>query len=84
MRDTDTIYRQDAIDAVNDCGICIQKIVDLPSAQLQGKWIDDNLINEMYDCLMLANCSVCGYQMDVRHERGYFRYCPNCGADMRR
>lgn len=29
----DTIYRQAAIDAVNDCGICIQKIVDLPSAQ---------------------------------------------------
>lgn len=29
----DTIYRQDAIDAVNDCGICLQKIVDLPSAQ---------------------------------------------------
>ena len=28
----DTIYRQDAIDVVNDCGICIQKIVDLPSA----------------------------------------------------
>lgn len=30
---TDTISRQMAIDAVSDCGICIQRIVDLPSAQ---------------------------------------------------
>ena len=37
---TDTISRQMAIDAVSDCGICIQRIVDLPSAQpepLTGK-----------------------------------------------
>ena len=32
----DTIYRQAALDAVNHCGICIQKIVDIPSAQ---QWI---------------------------------------------
>ena len=35
----DTIYRQAAIDAVSDCGICIQRIVDLPSAQLEQRWI---------------------------------------------
>ena len=29
----DLISRQAAIDAVSDCGICIQRIVDLPSAQ---------------------------------------------------
>ena len=29
----DTINRQMAIDAVSDCGICIQRIVDLPPAQ---------------------------------------------------
>lgn len=34
----DTIYRQVAIDVVSEhCGICIQRIVDLPSAQPQ--WI---------------------------------------------
>lgn len=27
-----------------------------------------------------ANCSACGYQMDVHAERGYFNFCPNCGA----
>lgn len=30
---SDLIRRQDAIDAVSDCGICIQKIVDLSSAE---------------------------------------------------
>lgn len=29
-----------------------------------------------------ANCSTCGYQMDVHAERGYFNFCPNCGAKM--
>lgn len=29
----DPIERQEAIDAVSDCGICIQRIVELPSAQ---------------------------------------------------
>lgn len=36
---TDTISRQMAIDAVSDCGICIQRIVDLPSAQPEQRWI---------------------------------------------
>lgn len=36
---TDTISRQMAIDAVSDCGICIQRIVDLPYAQPEHRWI---------------------------------------------
>ena len=35
---SDLISRQDALDAVNDCGICIQKIMDIPSAELEQKW----------------------------------------------
>lgn len=42
----------------------------------RGKWIDE-------DGTYYANCSKCGYQMDTHVERGYFRFCPNCGADMR-
>ena len=30
---SDLISRKDALDAVNDCGICIQKILDIPSAE---------------------------------------------------
>ncbi|MBQ1791849.1 MAG: hypothetical protein II008_16855, partial [Oscillospiraceae bacterium] len=36
---SDLIERQDALDAVNDCGICIQKILDIPSAEPDRKWI---------------------------------------------
>ena len=42
----------------------------------KGEWINEN--GTYY-----ANCSKCGYQMDTHQERGYFRYCPNCGAEMR-
>lgn len=34
----DLISRQAVLDLVNDCGICIQKIIDLPSVNPQ-KWI---------------------------------------------
>lgn len=47
-------------------------IMDRP----KGEWIDE-------DGTYYANCSMCGYQMDTHQERGYFRYCPNCGAYMR-
>ena len=32
---SDLISRQAVLDAVNDCGICIQKILDIPSAELE-------------------------------------------------
>ena len=35
---SDLISRQDALDAVNDCGICIQRILDIPSAEPERKW----------------------------------------------
>lgn len=48
----------------------------VPSADRpRGEWVDE-------DGTYYANCSKCGYQMDTHQERGYFRYCPNCGADM--
>ena len=42
----------------------------------QGEWIDCKNIP------YLANCSHCGYQMDTHEERGYFKFCPYCGARM--
>lgn len=44
---------------------------------VHGRWIDaDSHLG------YFANCSTCGYQMDVHAERGYFNFCPNCGAKM--
>ena len=36
---SDLIERQAVLEAVNDCGICIQKILDIPPAEPERKWI---------------------------------------------
>ena len=58
-------------------------IESIPTVEVRkdGKWIDADKINELLDTY-LANCSVCNCQMDVHENRGYFKYCPNCGAKM--
>ena len=33
----DLINRQDAIDAIRECGICQQRILDIPSAEPERK-----------------------------------------------
>lgn len=75
---SDLIDRQAVLDAVNDCGICIQKIVDLPPAQPQrkkGKWIYHS--NWEVDGECGYECSECGMGSDVD-----YNYCMRCGARM--
>ena len=70
---SDLIDRQDVLDAVNDCGICIQKILDIPSAEPErktGKWIS----HKNYD-----ECSKCHCFTYVG-----FNFCPHCGAELTR
>ena len=77
----DLISRQAAIDAVSDCGICIQRIVDLPSVQPKhGYW------TESHEHIYIANgvkewtnwyCSECDAPNNNPTD-----YCPNCGAMM--
>ena len=52
---SDLIDRQDVLDAVNDCGICIQRILDIPSAESERKWIPVTEAlpnNEEYDWVL--------------------------------
>jgi len=88
MSDKDTIYRRDAIDAVNAyLGLSavsrtiqnmtsIQEILEnLPSAQPErktGKWLRSG------NCIFPYECDQCG---DANERATSF--CPNCGADMR-
>ena len=83
----DLISRQAAIDALIegffpkrgiDAAICA--IEDLPSAERQGKWV-----NEKYRWIKSISmwwsaayeCSVCG-EAGIKD----WHYCPNCGARM--
>ncbi len=78
MNMKDTIYRQDAIEAVNvgnlQRGIvdALQNIIsELPSAVNHGHWVWKKPSD---DC----RCSNCRKIADQKYP-----YCPNCGADMR-
>ena len=42
----DLISRQEALDAVNHCGMCIQRILDIPSAQQWTFWESGELPKE--------------------------------------
>ncbi|MEE0898964.1 MAG: hypothetical protein U0L88_15220 [Acutalibacteraceae bacterium] len=75
-------------DAIKQCGFGMtslhiaNNLRKMPSADVvpvvHGKWIDEDPAFAEY----FANCSVCGYEIDVHNERGYFNFCPNCGAKM--
>ena len=54
-------------------------IVDLVknANESTARWIDDDSGSGYY-----ANCSNCGYQIDVHENRGYYRFCPECGRKM--
>lgn len=73
MRVGDTIYRQAAIDAVENCepGEELFMIMSLPSAERKGKWIDITRTGGDF----IWKCSECG---EPNLEDTYF--CPNCGS----
>jgi len=87
------ISREEAINRIEeafDMGDCycdkfalrgIFKSLPTVEERKEGYWIDADEINEQLDTY-LANCSVCNCQMDVHENRGYFKFCPNCGAKM--
>ena len=89
----DTIYRQDAIDAIEDCAEFIKdihqlvtlidadtaktKVRAIPSAQKKGEWLYDE---EREATGIYAICSCCDEKV---YQCGEWLFCPRCGADMR-
>ena len=61
---------------------CIaKKIITLGYRKVErGEWINAGVFEDM------AKCSVCGlieHSLNEVYARGTYKYCPNCGADMR-
>ena len=86
---SDLISRQDALDAVNDCGICIQRILDIPSAEperTKGTWEVQPSAGEDRPFIWWK-CSECGHVIFSETERDrkeFHAFCGRCGADMTR
>ena len=84
----DLISRQDVLDAVNDCGICIQRILDIPSAdpeRKKGKWEVQPSTGEDRPFIWWK-CSECGHVIfseTERDRREFHAFCGRCGAEMR-
>lgn len=90
---SDTIYRQDAIDTLEQLwdwesvdGIqtstalqqVIQDIKNLPFAQRKGHWIDRSDGGRIvYPWYETHECNQCGHEGS-----GAWEYCPRCGAEM--
>lgn len=58
------------------------RAIPIVEERKEGEWIDTDYINLRLDTY-LASCSECGYQMNVRNNGRYFKYCPYCGARMK-
>lgn len=87
----DLISRQAVIDALNGMKIyrplvsdrwvisdCLNKIVNLPSAERHGRWTREVLGNTSgYWTTVMYKCSACESMAISK-----YHYCPNCGARM--
>ena len=63
-------------------------IMQQPSAQKKGKWLEKERIEENLkwaDGLQSAKCSVCGRYHTTPYMYSFtdYNFCPHCGADMR-
>ena len=89
----DTIYREDAIKAINlrariphdvasaqYASMAINAICSVPAAdRLQGKWVN---VKISISGDSSAECSLCGAVVHNNFSN-VINFCPNCGADMR-
>jgi hypothetical protein len=97
MMSKDTIYREDAIKAINlrariphdvasaqYASMAISAIYSVPSADRpQGEWIDAEIPLESGGSMPIQVCNLCKTFYPLAYTGGGHRFCPNCGADMR-
>lgn len=92
----DTIYREDAIKAINlrariphdiasvqYASMAINAICSVPSADRpQGEWLDYEIPSEDGGAMPIQVCSLCKTFYPLAYTGGGHRFCPNCGARM--
>ena len=92
----DTIYREDAIEAIHrearivggsvaiEYADMFQDVIKaLPSADRpQGEWIDAEIPLECGGSMPIQVCNLCKTFYPLAYTGGGHRFCPNCGARM--
>lgn len=85
----DLISREQAIEALKRAEFVtkafgyhnvIDTIRELPSAVKHGRW---ELIDDTEFRIPGYRCSVCHCECEDWEKKPTYKYCPNCGADMR-
>ena len=92
----DTIYRKDAIKALNreksdwNCDYnvpidnCIKRLNKVKSADRpQGEWLDYEIPLEDGGAMPIQVCNLCKTFYPLAYTGGGHRFCPNCGARMK-
>lgn len=85
----DTIYRQVAIDTINELhdkpnawlDLAVDALENLPSAQPErkkGHWTEANT-----HTFGIYECDVCKGWTYIPNKPSEYNFCPRCGADMR-
>ena len=94
----DIIYREDAIKAIEelpnayngwsdayDKTYIIGTLEEVPKADRpQGEWIDAEIPLECGGSMPIQVCNLCKTFYPLAYTGGGHRFCPNCGADMRK
>ena len=96
----DTIYREDAIKAVENVSenytkegdrewhphidFITQALVQVPSVSTKRGEWVKRTHNTLIAQVNFAYCSECGQPIMHEHTRSLWNFCPNCGADMRK
>jgi len=63
----------------------LKTIKELPSADRpQGEWIDAEIPLESGGSMPIQVCNLCKTFYPLAYTGGGHRFCPNCGADMRK
>ena len=91
MNDNDLISRVAALGAISEygaCGICTQRILDIPAVDTapvaRGQWIEKECSENTIEEWQTAKCSNCGkyHTTPYMYYFDNYKYCPNCGAKM--
>lgn len=63
---------------------CMDELMGMIADRPQGEWIDAEIPLECGGSMPIQVCNLCKTFYPLAYTGGGHRFCPNCGADMRK